>query len=98
MVHNGTSANCSLCHRRATPRSRRWFPGIADAIVTCEGTVDNRSRCGGLINIHHFHVSIIVEIVAILSDERYAVGLSQQRIKIASPGTDAKAPGRRKFF
>ena len=30
MVHNGTSANCSLCHRRATPRSRRWFPGIAD--------------------------------------------------------------------
>jgi hypothetical protein len=30
MVHNGTSANCSLCYRRATPRSRRWFPGIAD--------------------------------------------------------------------
>jgi len=37
-------------------------------VVSCEGTVDNRSRYGGPINIHHFHVSIIVEMVDIDED------------------------------
>src|ERR1700719_4788680 len=58
MVHNGTSANCSLCYRRATPRSRRWFPGIADGIseskvVKCTNMMSNT---GTTVKIHPSHL------------------------------------------